>query len=199
MLLGTALAGCASTPPSRQHDLCAIFEQRPGWYDDARAAEARWGTPVHILMAFVRFESSFREDARPPREYLLAVIPWGRQSSAYGYAQIKDPVWGEYKEARPGLFRSRRDMTDVLDFVGWYNHHSARRLGISKWDPKHLYLAYHEGRAGYRSGDWRDKPGLLRTAERVDRRAREYGAQMQRCEHRFRCDGLLEIWPWCGG
>ena len=191
------LTGCASSPPREQHNLCAIFEQHPDWYDDARAAQERWGTPIHILMAFIRFESNFRQKAKPPREYVLGIIPWGRQSSAYGYAQIKDPVWGEYKEARSGFLRSRTDMTDVLDFIGWYNHHSAQRLGLSKWNAKHLYLAYHEGRSGYRSKRWRNKRGLMRTAERVDKRAREYGAQLRRCEHRFRCDGMLEFWPLC--
>ena len=34
---------------------------------------------------------------------------------------------GEYQEERGGLFRSRSDMEDALDFIGWYNH----RLGAS--------------------------------------------------------------------
>jgi len=196
--LVAVLAGCASTPPpEQQHDLCAIFDQRPEWYDHARAAEQRWGTPVHILMAFIRFESNFRQEARPEREYLLGIIPWGHASSAYGYAQIKDPAWQEYQQARSGMFRSRTDMADVLDFIGWYNARTARELGISKWNPKDLYLAYHEGRTGYRQGTWRDKPELVRTAEQLDHRAREYGAQLRRCGQRFRCDGLLEFWPFC--
>ena len=39
-----------------------------------------------------------------------------------------------------------------------------RELGISKWDPWHLYQAYHEGIGGYRSGHWRHDRHLLQTA-----------------------------------
>ena len=72
----TLLAGCASAPPTRQGDLCAVFEQHPDWYDYARDSVAEWGTPVHVLMAFVRHESSYRSDAKPPFEWFL-FIPLG--------------------------------------------------------------------------------------------------------------------------
>ena len=49
-------------------------------------------------------------------------IPLGRPSSAKGYAQAQDPVWGEYQKERGRLFRSRGDMEDALDFIGWYSH-----------------------------------------------------------------------------
>ena len=105
------VAGCASTPPARQADLCAVFDQNPDWYDYAQSSAKEWGTPVHIQMAFVRHESSYRSDARPPRKWFL-FIPWGRVSSAKGYAQAQDPVWEEYQAERGRLFRSRSDMED---------------------------------------------------------------------------------------
>ena len=37
-----ALAGCASSVPDRQDDLCAVFSQYPEWYDYARGSEALW-------------------------------------------------------------------------------------------------------------------------------------------------------------
>ena len=122
------VAGCASTPPKRQADLCAVFEQHPAWYDYARDSADKWGTPMHVLMAFVRHESSYRSDARPPFRWFL-FIPLGRASSAKGYAQAQDPVWGEYQEERGQLFRSRSDMEDALDFVGWYNYKTVRQTG----------------------------------------------------------------------
>ncbi len=194
-LLGV-LVGCASNPPRQQHDLCAVFGQHPNWYDYAKASEDKWGVPAHILMAFVRHESSYRHNAKPPFEWFL-FIPLGRPSSAKGYAQIQDPAWKDYKQSTGGLFKSRSDMEDALDFIGWYNHKSNQMLGISKWDPKNLYLAYHEGHGGYRRGTHRNKKWLLRVAERVDLTAREYGAQLRRCDEQFRCRRWHQVWPLC--
>lgn len=189
--------GCASQPPRAQHNLCEVFEQKPEWYDYAAEAEETWGTPVHILMAFVRHESSYRSDAKPPFDWFL-FIPLGRPSSAEGYAQIQDPAWEDYMKERGGWFRSRSDMEDALDFIGWYNNKSNKLLGISKWNPKHLYLAYHEGHTGYRRGTYKSKPKLLKIAKRVDYTAREYGAQLRRCEDEFKCRKWYQIRPFCG-
>ena len=190
------MAGCASAPPKHQDNLCAIFDQYPDWYDAAKDSQAKWGTPPHILMAFIKQESAFRHDARPPREWFL-FIPLGRSSSAEGYAQAKDEAWEEYRNQVGGFFSSRSDMENALDFIGWYNNGSSRQLGISKWDPKRLYLAYHEGRGGYARGSYKRKPEVVRLADNVDRQAREYGAQLRQCEHRFRCRHWYQMWPFC--
>ncbi len=174
------LGGCATAPPRNSRNICQVFDQYPSWYRDARDAQKRWGTPVNVLMAFVQRESGFRRKARPDRPWFL-FIPLPRRSSAYGYAQAQDPVWKEYRKANGRWFKSRKDMDDSLDFLGWYTDRIHRELGISKWDPKHLYLAYHEGIDGYRSGQWRHDSHLLLTADEVDRRAREYGAQLRQC------------------
>lgn len=196
MLALCALAGCATAPPKQQHNLCAVFEQYPSWYDYAKASEQKWGVPIHIQMAFVRHESSYREDARPAYEWFL-FIPLGRPSSAQGYAQIQDPAWRDYKKETGGLLKSRADMEDALDFVGWYNNKSNKMLGIPKWDAKRLYLAYHEGHGGYRRGTFRNKPALDRIANRVDSTARQYGAQLRRCEDEFKCRRWYQVWPLC--
>lgn len=190
------IAACATTPPKQQHDICAVFDTYPAWYDYARKSQETWGTPKQILMAFVRQESSYRENAKPPYEWFL-FIPLGRPSSAKGYAQIQDPVWQEYREERGSLFRSRGDMEDALDFIGWYNDKSHRQLGISKWNARALYLAYHEGRGGYKRGSYKKKPALLKVADKVARTAGEYGAQLKQCEARFRCDSWYQFWPFC--
>lgn len=196
LLLLSALFGCAANPPRQQHDLCAVFEQHPNWYDYAKKSEHRWGVPAHIQMAFVHHESGYRHNAKPPFEWFL-FIPLGRPSSAKGYAQIQDPAWRDYKQATGGLFKSRSDMKDALDFIGWYNDKSNRTLGISKWDPKNLYLAYHEGHGGYRRGTYRNKQWLLNIADRVDRTARNYGAQLNRCEAQYRCRRWYQFSPFC--
>ena len=197
LLLALLVAACAPSVPDRQQDLCAIFQQHPDWYDYAMDAEDEWGVPASILMAFVHQESSFRSDARPPRKYVLWIIPWGRVSSAKGYAQAQDPAWRDYTAERGSFFRSRSDMEDALDFIGWYNHGTSRQLGIAKTDARNLYLAYHEGRGGYRSGSWKGKPKLQGIANRVAETARRYEAQLQRCESEFRCDSWWQVWPFC--
>ena len=197
LLAALVAAGCTPSVPDRQQDLCAVFHQHPDWYDYAKEAEDTWDVPAHILMAFVHHESSYRSDARPPREYFLWVIPWGRVSSAKGYAQAQDPAWEDYTNERGSLWRSRSDMEDALDFVGWYNHGTARQLGIAKTDARNLYLAYHEGRGGYRRGTWKEKPKLQQIAKRVAETASRYEAQLKRCESDFRCDSWYQIWPFC--
>ncbi|HEX6929866.1 MAG TPA: hypothetical protein VF267_11475 [Gammaproteobacteria bacterium] len=190
------LAGCVAAPPRHVANLCAVFDEYPEWYDYAKSSEEKWGTPVHILMAFVHQESRFVGDALPPMDWFL-FIPLGRASSAEGYAQIQDPAWEDYTNANGGLFKSRSDMEDALDFIGWYNRISRERLGISLWDPRNLYLAYHEGHGGYSRGSYRSKPSLLNVANKVDYRAREYGAQLKTCEARFRCRKWYQIGPLC--
>ena len=195
-VLAVLATGCATAPPKSQGDICRVFEQEPDWYDYARKSARKWGTPAHVLMAFVRHESSYRSRAKPARRKIW-FIPLGRPSSAKGYAQAQDPVWGEYQAERGRLFRSRADMEDALDFIGWYNHKTRRELGISRSDARNLYLAYHEGRGGYRRGTWKNKPGVQRTATRVAETAGRYQAQLARCESRFRCRAWYQVWPMC--
>ena len=191
-----AITACTSAPPQSQDNLCAIFDEYPQWYDAAKESEENWGTPPHILMSFVKHESSFVDDAKPPRDWFL-FIPLPRGSSAEGYAQAQDAAWDEYQDENGGLFKSRSDMKDALDFIGWYNHLSSESLGISKWDPKQLYLAYHEGRGGYARGSYNAKPEVVQLADRVDWQAREYGAQLLQCEDRFRCRHWYQVGPLC--
>lgn len=182
--LAITLSACASQP--RQiNDVCAVFDQNDGWLSnwqrDARAAERKHGVPVAILMATVRKESGFRQNARPPRTKLLGVIPWKHQSTAYGYSQALDGTWTQYK-AETGNFAARRtSFGDAIDFVGWYHAKSADTLGIARNDAYNLYLAYYSGWGGYRSGSWRNNPGVQRYARETEDVARSYSAQLQRC------------------
>ena len=202
-ILGVLLAalllatGCGTVPPpKRQNNICEIFKQYPDWYDYARKSERQWGTPVSVQMAFVRQESSFRSNARPAGRWLW-FIPLGRPSTATGYAQATNPVWSDYKKERGSFFSSRSDMEDALDFIGWYNHKTARELRISKRDARNLYLAYHEGRTGYRRGSWKKNSKLKAIAARVAKTASNYRSQLKQCQSRFRCDAWYQVWPFC--
>lgn len=185
------VAGCAAAPPSDVENICAIFEEKSRWYEAAKESEERWGTPVHVQMAIIRQESTFEFDARPPRRKLLGFIPWKRPSDAYGYAQALESTWERYEEETGRRFASRDDFADAIDFVGWYTDMAQKTAGISKWDPYNQYLAYHEGPAGWRRNSYRGKRWLTRTAQRVDHRAREWGAELRRCEDDLGDDGWL--------
>jgi len=84
------LSGCATSPPQDTSNICEIFYEKEDWYDAAADARDKWGVPIHIPMAIMYQESSFRHDALPPKDYVFfGLIPWGRVSSAYGYSQAK--------------------------------------------------------------------------------------------------------------
>lgn len=174
------LAGCATPPPKKQSNLCEIFRENPSWYDDALEMEDEWGTPINVAMAFVKQESSFRHDARPPKDYILGFIPWGRVSSAYVYAQAQDPAWEDFQKAT-NHGGSRTNFDDSLMFVGWYTSETQRQLGISKWDPYNQYLAYHEGRGGFKRKSYQGKPTLKKIARKVEQQAKNYGGQLKQC------------------
>ncbi|MBN0698308.1 hypothetical protein JTM09_34870, partial [Pseudomonas aeruginosa] len=106
-------------------------------------------------------------DALPPRYYFLGFIPWGRVSSAYGYAQAKDETWADYKREAGGWGASRDDFADALDFMGWYIQKSQRVNGVSKWDAYGQYLNYHEGWGGYRNRSYDAKPWLKNVSQKV--------------------------------
>jgi len=175
-------AGCATAPPADVENICAIFEEKSRWYRAAKRSEERWGTPIHVQMSIIRQESTFEFDAKPPRRRLLGFIPWTRPSDAYGYAQALDSTWNWYQDETGRRFADRNDFADAIDFVGWYTSVSQRSVGISKWDPYNQYLAYHEGQEGWRRNTHRGKRWLLQTARQVDYRAKEWGAQLARCE-----------------
>lgn len=197
LLVASGCAMLAPSPPEDQRNICEIFREQPSWYDHARAAEERWGTPIATQLAFIQQESGFRSHVRPPRTRLLGVIPWRRPSSAKGYAQAQDPVWGEYRDDAGGLFARRTHMKHATDFIGWYNARSRRQLGLSLHDPERLYLAYHEGQGGYRRGTYRAKPRVRQAARQVAARADRYQAQLGACEAEFRCRRFYQVWPFC--
>ena len=181
------LTGCATAPPKDQNNLCNIYREYPDWYEDSLDMQKAWGTPLPVAMAIMKQESSFVSDALPPRDYLLWVIPWGRVSSAYGYAQAQDPVWGEYKDGT-GNGGSRDNFDDAIMFIGWYTTGTQRQLGISKWDAYNQYLAYHEGRGGYSRGSHLSKPSLIQVARKVEQQSRNYQAQLKQCSQELEND-----------
>ena len=174
------LGSCATYQPTQINDVCKIFWVETDWYEDARDVKKRWGVSISVMMAIMRQESSFRPNVRPERPKFL-FIPLPRKSSAYGYAQAQDPAWEDYQKATGNWSHDRDDFGDAINFVGWYTNKTNKRLGISKWDAYSQYLAYHEGWGGYARKSYNKKPQLLTVANKVQRQAGTYGAQLKKC------------------
>ncbi len=179
----TLLSGCSTTPPPKHtyDNLCSIYYHDTDWKYAARKSYKKWGTPPYVLMAFVHQESRFKPNASPKRDYALGFIPLAKKSSAYGYSQAKDGTWHDYMKATGNWGASRSDIEDSLDFIGWYNHQSYKRLKISRKDTFKLYLAYHEGHTGYKRRNYLKKDWLIKVAKKVSNRARMYRKQYKTC------------------
>lgn len=188
-------AGCASRslPPSTHNNICSIIDHDDGWFEAAHRSYRRWGTPIGTQLAFVRQESSFRHNARPPQRFFLGFIPLGRASSAYGFAQALDGTWDDYRRDTQQLFASRSRKEDALDFIGWYNQQSLQRNQIALNDPYNQYLNYHEGHGGFRRQTYLNKAWLLDVAARVEAHAITYQQQLESCPQ---STGIC-IWPFC--
>ncbi|MGH1416022.1 MAG: lytic transglycosylase [Pelagimonas sp.] len=180
-LVASCGGGGSGQAPRSLDNACEILKQRSTYYKAFRATERKWGVPVHVQMATIYQESKFISDARTPLRFRLGVIPAGRQSSAFGYSQALDGTWKEYL-ADQGRRGARRDnIKDATDFMGWYMNDTKEQLGISLWDARNQYLAYHEGRGGYRRGTYKSKSWLLRVSSEVGQRAVTYQSQLRNC------------------
>jgi hypothetical protein len=177
------LGACANTPPSDRENLCRIFEEKDDWYDAAADMREKWGVPIHVPMAMMYQESSFRHNAKPPKDYILfGLIPWGRVSSAYGFAQAKTMTWEDYVRETGNSFADRDDFDDAIDFMGWFISKTHTINRVSKWDAKVQYLNYHEGWGGYKRKSYHKKQWLVRVAQKVDSRSMRYAGQLKQCE-----------------
>lgn len=181
-LAAALLAACAELPPHNPANLCAVFQEKEDWYAGAKQAQQRWGLPIPVQMAIINQESSFVEDARPPRYRLLGFIPLWRPSSAYGYGQVKDETWDWYQTKTHNDDADRDEFEDVADFIGWYAHQSQAQLGVAKHDAYRQYLAYHEGQGGYKRGTYANKAWLLKVARKVEADAGRYRRQLTGCQ-----------------
>jgi hypothetical protein len=181
LLALVACGGGENRPPENLDNACALLDERPQYLDKLRRTEERWGIPPHVIMATIYQESKFVRNAKTPRRYALAIIPAGRISSAEGYSQALDGTWDDYREATGNRSARRTQFDDAVDFMGWYMSRAAAAHGMSPYDAARLYLAYHEGIAGYGRGSHNEKAWLLRVADAVGERSVMYQNQLIAC------------------
>lgn len=189
VLIVASLSGCASQPRNPEN-ICDIFTEKYDWYEAAIDTKEKWGVPVHVPMAMMYQESSFKHNAQPPMEYWW-FIPIGRASSAYGYAQAKTVTWGDYVKETGNSWSDRDDFDDAMDFMGWFMNKTYKINRVSKWDAEKQYLNYHEGWGGYKRRTYNQKPWLKKVAKKVKKRSLVYAKQYRTCQ-----DDLDSNWLW---
>ena len=183
LVLMAASCGSSSGNVSRSalDNACTLVSQNPSFLRAFKQTERRWGVPVEVQMATIYQESKFKSDARTPFRYAAGVIPMGRQSSAFGFAQALDGTWKEYKNETNSFGARRNRIKDATDFMGWYMNKTQNRNGVALSDARNQYLAYHEGHTGFARGSYRKKAWLVRVAGEVDQRSDLYAAQLRAC------------------
>ncbi|MBF0218401.1 MAG: hypothetical protein HQL49_02565 [Gammaproteobacteria bacterium] len=193
LLITLWLSGCSVNPPKNVDNACAIFNEKRDWYRYSYQVEEKYGVAIPLQLAFIRQESGFLYNARPPRQWLLGFIPWFRPSSAYGYAQIKDETWDWYRSKTSRYGDDRDHYGDAVNFIGWYVDVAHRNLKLAKDDVYNHYLAYHEGMGGYKQQSYRKKPWLEKVAKKVKTQSDRYREQLLGCEDKL--DKSLRWWP----
>lgn len=168
---------------SNVNDLCAILQEKPSWAKGLNRAERSktdWPVKAHIVMAFIYRESAYLYNARPEEE---TADTEAEAQGAWGYAQAKRSTWDDYLSATGRGKLSREDFDAAVDFISWYNWMSHIELNIATEAADKLYLAYHEGRAGYDQGSHRskEKSWLQSASKDVERRAKMYKKQYKTC------------------
>ena len=176
-----AISGCSVSPPRNPENLCSIFQEKDSWYSAAHKVHDKYGIPINVAMAIMYQESAFVDDAKPPMRWFL-FIPYGRGSSAYGYAQAQDPVWEDYLDDAGSFFSDRDDFSDALDFIAWYMTKTKKVNGIQFTDAYNQYLNYHEGWTGFKNNSHRSKDWLINAARNVQQRADRYKKQLLTCD-----------------
>ena len=96
------ISGCSTYKPKQVDNICSIFLGEIDWYKSAKSAQKRWGTPMHISMAIMKQESTFRAKVRPkrptfffiplPRNHLPMVML--RHKTLHGTITAKIPETG---------------------------------------------------------------------------------------------------------
>ena len=174
------ITSCSSIPSNTSNG-CSIFKERYLWYKHAKKSEQKWGTPIYIQLAIIKWESDFNWLAKPPRQKIFKVIPYKRPSSSFGYSQAVKGTWEQYKKETGNKVASRARFKDSVDFIGWYTNKSKSILNISQKDAFKQYVAYHEGWGNYKYYKKNEK--VINLAKRVEKQSSIYKKQLSQCSN----------------
>ena len=184
---------CSSMDVKNTAESCILFDQKKNWYKATKKSYDKWNAPIALQLAIINQESSFQQFAKPKRKRLFWLIPGGRPSTAFGYAQVTNPTWDWYKSRSGKNNASRANFFDVTDFIGWYSEQTKKMLGISKNDFYNQYLAYHEGHSGWKKETYKSKKWLIDVAKKVESVGNKYNNQLKQCESELNKKGFFGI------
>ena len=153
------------------------------WYKHAKKTEKKWGSPIHIQLAFIKRESDFDWLAKPERLKLFKIIPYKRPSSSFGYSQAVKGTWEQYKKETNNSLATRARFKDSVDFIGWYMNKTETLLKIPKTDAYRQYIAYHEGWGNYKN--YKNNEKVIVLATRVREQANLYKKQLNKCKNKL--------------
>ena len=168
------------------NNACRMLKENPDWLVAANESYKKWGTPISVQLSFVYHESKFVHDARPYKKDKR--YPFGKRylSTALGFSQALNGTWGDYLKETKIKNPSRKNFGHSVDFIGWYNKKSFNSLKIKPTDSYNLYLAYHEGRTGWKKGYHLKQKWLMDYAKSVSKKADLYSKQINGCNLRLK-------------
>tara|TARA_B100000965_G_C19197680_1_gene585951 strand:- start:48 stop:647 length:600 start_codon:yes stop_codon:yes gene_type:complete len=180
ILVFLIISSCSSIPTNTSNS-CSIFKERYLWYKHAKKSEQKWGTPVYIQLAIIKWESGFDWLAKPPRQKIFKVIPYKRPSSSFGYSQAVKGTWEQYKKETGNKVATRARFKDSVDFIGWYTNKTKNILNVSQTDAFKQYIAYHEGWGNYKY--YKKNKKVINLAKRVEKQSSIYKKQLLQCNN----------------
>ncbi len=180
LLFVVLLVGCSKSVDLEGVNLqngCQIIQKVPQWDKYLKQTQKKWGVPPGLVLAIIYQESTFNPDAK------------NSSSSAYGYAQVINGTWTEYKRS-VDKDASRSDFDDSADFIGWYLSNIKNKDKLAWSNSANLYMAYMLGEAGYKSfitgnGTAQQKKSWVakyKIAQKVASNARNYNKQLINCK-----------------
>ena len=142
--------------PTSQDNACELLSHKSSWRRAVNATEKKWGYHLRFNWLLLKPNQILEQEQKLPGNF-FRIIPTGRISSAYGYAQALNGTWDWYRKDTGKRSASRTDFSDSSDFIGWYVSQTNKKLKIPKSDVYRQYLAYHQGHAGFKSGRYKIK------------------------------------------
>ena len=152
MLAVLLASGSANAAPKDPNNICTILAQNKRLVYRSCESSALGTADAYRFSVYTSRIVICGQGETAAQKGFAVLAVWRRSSSAYGYAQATDEAWKDYKKDTGRRFVQRDDFADALDFIGWYNDRSHKRLKLRKNDAYRLYLAYYNGHTWAQEG-----------------------------------------------